>query len=110
MKPKRREEAKGGGVSGVPFAGHARQACLPPGASAAASLDCFLAGQGAALSVFFSELLTQINALQQKVQVCSNTLSLCFSAKVFHCQQNWIIIKWSTCSKQKIHERMIKSR
>lgn len=110
MKPKRREEAKGGSVSGVPFAGHARQACLPPGASAAASLDCFLVGQGAAFSVFFSELLTQINALQQKVQVCSNTLSLCFSAKVFHCQQNWIIIKWSTCSKQKIHERMIKSR
>ena len=43
MKPKRKDKANGGNVSGVPFAGHtARQARLPPGASTAASLDCFL--------------------------------------------------------------------
>lgn len=77
MKPRRREEAKGGSVSGGPFAGQARQACPPPGASAAASLDCSLAGRGAAFSAFFSELSAQIDALQQKVQVCSNTPALC---------------------------------
>ena len=88
MKPKRKDKANGGNVSGVPFAGHTtRQTCLPPGASTAASLGCFLVGRGAEFSVFFSELLKQISAPQQKVRVCSNTPPLCVRAEALHRQQ-----------------------
>lgn len=62
-------------------------------ASTTVSLNYFLVGQGAAFSVLFLELLTQINALQLKVQVCSNTPPLCFIFKVFSCQQKRILIK-----------------